>query len=62
MGLGRLFTSFEEEFDGTVGLSETKLPGHSAHLALPVSHMGMLASGQVAKQVGLFLSSGRFEP
>ena len=61
MGLGRLFTRFDEEFDGTVGLSETKLPGHNAHLALPVSHMGMLANAGVARQVGAFLARGRFE-
>jgi pimeloyl-ACP methyl ester carboxylesterase len=60
MGLGRLFTKFDEDFDGTVAVSETKLPGHTAHLVLPVSHMGMLASAQVARQVGTFLTTGRF--
>jgi pimeloyl-ACP methyl ester carboxylesterase len=60
MGLGRLFTKFDEDFDGTVGVSETKLPGHKAHLALPVSHMGMLVSADVARQVGAFLESGEF--
>jgi pimeloyl-ACP methyl ester carboxylesterase len=62
MGLGRLFTKFDEDFDGTVGVSETKLPGHKAHLALPVSHMGMLVSPVVARQVGAFLSRGGFTP
>jgi pimeloyl-ACP methyl ester carboxylesterase len=61
MGLGRLFTRFDEAFDGTVGVSETKLPGYKAHLALPVSHMGMLLSGVVARQVGEFLVNGRFQ-
>jgi pimeloyl-ACP methyl ester carboxylesterase len=60
MGLGRLFTKFDEDFDGTVGVSETRLPGHKAHLALPVSHMGMLASARVARQVGVFLETGVF--
>lgn len=60
MGLGRLFTKFDEDFDGTVGVSETKLPGHKAHLALPVSHMGMLANAGVARNVGCFLETGRF--
>jgi pimeloyl-ACP methyl ester carboxylesterase len=60
MGLGRLFTRFDEDFDGTVGVSETKLPGHKAHLALPVSHMGMLVNPDVARQVGAFLESGHF--
>jgi pimeloyl-ACP methyl ester carboxylesterase len=60
MGLGRLFTRFDEDFDGTVGVSETKLPGLKAHLALPVSHMGMLMSPTVARQVGWFLAHGEF--
>jgi len=60
LGLGRFFARFDEECDGTIGVSETKLPGHTAHLALPVSHMGMLASAAVAEQVGEFLSAGRF--
>lgn len=61
MGLGRFFARFEEECDGTVGVSETRIPGHSAHLTLPVSHMGMLVSPLVARQVGRFLESGRFD-
>ena len=60
MGLGRIFARFEEDCDGTVGLSETKLPGHNAHLAMAVSHMGMLASSAVARQVGTFLLQGHF--
>lgn len=60
LGLGRIFANFDEDCDGTVGLSETKLPGHKAHLALPVSHMGMLASSLVARQVGTFLDTGCF--
>jgi hypothetical protein len=61
MGLGRFFARFEEESDGTVCVSETKLPGHTAHMTLPVSHMGMLLSADVARQVGAFLQSGRFK-
>src|SRR5687767_8878242 len=60
MGLGRFFARFDEDSDGTVGVGETKLPGHSAHLTLPVSHMGMLLSADVARQVGEFLENGRF--
>jgi len=60
MGLGRFFGRFDEDCDGTIGVSETKLPGHAAHVTLPVSHMGMLLSSAVATQVGEFLSHGRF--
>ena len=60
MGLGRLFTRFDEDFDGTVGVSETRLPGLKAHRALPVSHMGMLIDAGVARQVGSFLDTGGF--
>ena len=60
MGLGRFFARFEEDSDGTIGVSETKLPGHKAHLVLPVSHMGMLISADVARQVGTFLETGSF--
>jgi pimeloyl-ACP methyl ester carboxylesterase len=60
VGLGRFFARFDEPSDGTVALSETKLPGHKAHLAMPVSHMGLLVSGLVARQVAHFLDDGRF--
>ena len=60
LGLGRFFARFEEPCDGTVGVSETLLPGHADHLALPVSHMGMLVSPLVADHVGRFLETGRF--
>jgi len=60
MGLGRFFARFDEDCDGTVAVSETKLPGHTAHVTLPVSHMGMLTSAAVANQVGEFLANGAF--
>jgi pimeloyl-ACP methyl ester carboxylesterase len=61
VGLGRFFARFDEDCDGTIGVSETKLPGHTAHMTLPVSHMGMLISADVAHQVGEFLANGRFK-
>jgi pimeloyl-ACP methyl ester carboxylesterase len=60
MGLGQFFAKFDEDCDGTVGVSETKLPGHHAHVTLPVSHMGMLLSAEVAHEVGEFLANGSF--
>lgn len=60
MGLGRFFARFDEQCDGTVAVSETKLPGHKDHVTLPVSHMGMLMSPVVARHVGEFLERGIF--
>ena len=60
LGLGQFLAGFEEECDGTVGVSETRLPGATDHITLPVSHMGMLVSPRVARETGLFLRDGRF--
>jgi pimeloyl-ACP methyl ester carboxylesterase len=58
--LGRLVMDFDEENDGTVAVSETRLPGAKAHIVLPVSHSGMLLSARVAHEVGQFLELGHF--
>ena len=60
LGIGQFLAGFEEECDGTVGISETRLPGATDHIVLPVSHMGMLVSPRVARETGLFLTNGRF--
>jgi pimeloyl-ACP methyl ester carboxylesterase len=60
LGLGRFFAKFDEDSDGTVALSETRFPECTSHLTLPVSHMGMLMSRQVARHVGTFLANGSF--
>lgn len=60
VGLGQFLAGFEEDCDGTVGVSETRLPGATDHITLPVSHMGMLVSPRVARETGLFLTNGRF--
>ena len=62
LSFGRLVVDFDEPNDGTVAVSETRLPGATAHLALPVSHSGMLLSARVAHEVGQFLEHGRFGP
>jgi hypothetical protein len=51
---------FDEANDGTVAVSETRLPGAKAHIVLPVSHSGMLLSARVAHEVGQFLELGHF--
>jgi pimeloyl-ACP methyl ester carboxylesterase len=60
LSLARLITDFNEPNDGTVAVSETRLPGARTHLLLPVSHTGMLLSARVAHEVGQFLELGRF--
>jgi pimeloyl-ACP methyl ester carboxylesterase len=60
VGLGQLFVQFDEASDGTVAVSETRLPGATDHITLPVSHMGMLLSARVARATGGFLAHGHF--
>jgi len=60
LGLGRFFAHFDDASDGTVLVGETRLPGATDHLTLPVSHMGMLLSSRVARATGTFLRDGRF--
>jgi len=60
MGLGQLVADFDEENDGTVAVSETKLDGAKDHICLPVSHYSMLVSPSVADQAAAFFKRGEF--
>lgn len=60
VGLGRFFGHFDGPNDGTVAVDETQLDGATEHLVLPVSHMGMLLSEEVAHRVAGFLHTGSF--
>lgn len=60
VGLGRLVVKFDEASDGSVAVSETRLPGATDHIALPVSHFGMLLSARVARETAGFLTHGHF--
>ncbi len=60
VGLGRLATSFDEESDGTVAVSETRLPGVKDHLCMAVNHTGLAISKDVTVQVAAFLNRGEF--
>jgi hypothetical protein len=62
LSFGRLVVHFDEPNDGTVAVSETRLPGATAHIALPVSHTGMVLSARVAYEAGQFLEYGHFGP
>lgn len=59
-GLGRLVSDLPEPNDGTVAVEETRLPGMTDHVVLPVTHTGMLFSQQVATAIAAFLQRGRF--
>jgi pimeloyl-ACP methyl ester carboxylesterase len=61
VGLGRLVGTGAEPSDGTVLVEETRIDGATDHLVMRVSHSGMLFSGAVAKQAGVFLRTGVFE-
>jgi pimeloyl-ACP methyl ester carboxylesterase len=60
LGLGQFLADFDEANDGTVAVSETRMPGASDHIVLPVSHLGMLLSARVAQETGSFLTRGHF--
>ena len=60
VGLGRITTSFGEDNDGTVAVSETRLPGIKEHLCMPVNHTGLAISRDVIDQVAAFLQRGEF--
>ena len=61
LGFGRLVTlSFGEDNDGTIAVSETEIPGAKAYLRSHVSHLGLLLSAGVAREVGSFLQHGQF--
>lgn len=60
IGFGRLVARFDEPNDGTVAVSETRMPGAKDHVVLRVSHKGMLISRDVVDQTAAFLRRGEF--
>lgn len=60
LGFGRLVAGFDEPNDGTIAVSETRMPGVKDHLVLAVSHKGMLISRDVVDQTAAFLRRGAF--
>lgn len=60
VGVGRLLTTFDEDNDGTVAVSETRLPGVKDHLCMPVNHKGLVLSRNVIDQAAAFLKRGEF--
>jgi len=60
IGFGRLLLKFDEDSDGTVGLSETRIAGAAGFLPVRTTHSGLLWSAQVARETGSFLEYGCF--
>ncbi len=60
IGLGRFFARFDGPNDGVVTVDETRLPGLTDLLVMPVAHSVMLVSPRVARQVAHFLRFGAF--
>lgn len=60
IGAGRLLGGLPRPNDGTVAVAETQIQGATAHHVLHTSHMGLLVSRQVARQVCAFLRDGVF--
>ena len=59
-GLGMFFTRFAGVNDGVVALEETRIPGMSAHIVLPIAHSEMIISSKVVDAACRFLKEGRF--
>lgn len=59
-GLGALFAGFEGEHDGTVAVTETRLPALADHAVVDASHSGLLFSAAAARLAAAFLAEGRF--
>jgi pimeloyl-ACP methyl ester carboxylesterase len=60
LGAGWLVGGLLEANDGTVAVAETRLPGLTDHIVLPVSHFALLWSTRVSDQAHHFLLNGRF--
>lgn len=60
LGVGRVLGAMEGPSDGTVGVEETRVEGAADRAVLPVTHTGLVFSGEVTEQVLGFLRHGRF--
>lgn len=61
IGMGRFIApDLTRPNDGVVTVEETRVPGATDHIVLPVSHTEMLASRRVAGEAARFLLHGRF--
>jgi pimeloyl-ACP methyl ester carboxylesterase len=59
-GVGSLLLDLPMPNDGVVCLDETRMPGLSDHLEMPLSHSGMIFSSRATSQICYFLEHGHF--
>lgn len=59
-GLGGVVARFEGDHDGTVAVTDTRVPGLRDHCVVQASHSGLLVSAEAAEQVACFLRDGCF--
>ena len=59
-GLGVSIGALSAPHDGTVSVSETRLPGIADHVTVDASHTGLLFSGEVAELTVAFLRDAHF--
>ena len=59
-GLGVSIGALNAPHDGTVSVSETRLPGIADHVTVDASHTGLLFSGEVAELTVAFLRDAHF--
>ena len=60
-GLGGVVARFACEHDGTVAITETRVPGLADHTVVHASHTGLLFSDAAAHRASEFLRNGQFE-
>jgi pimeloyl-ACP methyl ester carboxylesterase len=60
-GLGRLLGKLPEKNDGVVCVSETEVRGMADRALVATGHSMLVVSGRVARLVGHFLATGRFQ-
>ena len=61
IGIGTLISQLPQPNDGVVCLEETKVPGATDSIVLPVFHTAMPFSPASARAVATFLKKGRFK-
>jgi len=61
LGVGLIVGGLDLPHDGTVSVEETLLKGATDCIMMPVSHMAILFSSEVAQQVIIFLRAGKFD-